>query len=147
MREACARFRRCAPIGAVTRAMSGLAAPVPINNQSLYRARKRGCLPCWTDQTPPLLWQLVGTRRLRRHVHSYTYWRPPAHRPFAAWPLVGQIVTTVGLTVLTQAGMKMWASSAIWVLSNPVTNSSSGTFSPTLADHDGHCAMHMGIDP
>lgn len=39
---------------------------------------------------------------------TYRYWRPPAGRPYVAWPLVGQIVTTVGLSVLTPAGMEMW---------------------------------------
>jgi hypothetical protein len=33
--------------------------------------------------------------------------RPPT-RPYVAWPLVGQIAATVGLTVLEQAGMAMW---------------------------------------
>ena len=96
------------PIGAVTRALRALAAPVPTHGQVLYRARKRGRLPCCPGQTPPLLWQLVGTRQLRRHAHSYRYWRPAAHRPYVAWPLVGQIAATVGLTVLAQAGMEMW---------------------------------------
>lgn len=96
------------PIGAITRAMRALAAPLPTNKQALYRARNRGQLPCCPDQAPPLLWQLAGTERLRRHAHSYRYWRPPGHRPYAAWPLVGQIAMTVGLAVLTQAGMEMW---------------------------------------
>jgi hypothetical protein len=52
--------------------------------------------------------QLVGTRQLRRYAHNYRYWRPAARRPYVAWPLVGQIAATVGLTVLEQAGMAMW---------------------------------------
>jgi TniQ len=96
------------PIGAVTRAMRALAAPLPTNKQVLYRARKRGRLPYCPDQAPPLLWQLIGTRQLRRHAHSYRYWRPPAQRPYVVWPLVGQIAATVGLTVLEQAGTAMW---------------------------------------
>ena len=95
-------------ISAVTRAMRALAAPVPTNKQVLYRARKRGRLPDCPGRTPPLLWQLVGTRQFRRHAHNYRYWRPPAHRPYAAWPLVGRIAATVGLIVLDQAGMEMW---------------------------------------
>jgi hypothetical protein len=59
-------------------------------------------------QTPPLLWQLVGTKQLCRHAHNYRYWRPPAHRPYVAWFRVGQIAATVGLTVLEQAGLEMW---------------------------------------
>jgi hypothetical protein len=35
--------------------------------------------------------------------------REVAHRPYVAWPLVGQIAATVGLTVLEQTGMAMWA--------------------------------------
>lgn len=96
------------PIGAATRAMKALAAPVPTNKKALYHARNRGRLPCWSSRTPPLLWQLVGTGQLRRHANSYRYWRPPVDRPYAAWPLVGQIAATVGLTVLEQAGMAMW---------------------------------------
>jgi len=92
------------PIGAVTRAMRALAAPLPTNKQAFYRARKRGCLPAFPDQVPPLQWQLVGIRQLRRHAHSYRSWRPPSHRPYVAWPLIGQIAATVGLTVLEQAG-------------------------------------------
>jgi hypothetical protein len=96
------------PFAAVTRALRALAAPLPTNKQALYHARKRGRLPCYPDPALPLLWQLVGTRQLRRHAHSYRYWRPPAHRPYVAWPLVGQIAAAVGLTVLEQAGMAMW---------------------------------------
>jgi len=96
------------PIGAVIRAMKALAAPLPTNPRVFYRARKRGHLLDFPDRTPPLLWQLVGTRQLRHHAHSYRYWRPPANRPYVAWPLVGQIVATVGLTVLEQAGLAMW---------------------------------------
>jgi TniQ len=96
------------PISAVTRAMKALAAPLPTNPRVFYRARKHGRLPDCPGRTPPLLWQLVGTKQLRRHAHSYRYWRPPTHRPYVAWPLVGQIAATVGLTVLEQAGMAMW---------------------------------------
>jgi hypothetical protein len=96
------------PIGAATRAMRALAAPLPTNARVFSRARKRGHLPDCPSGTPPLLWQLVGTRQLRRHAHSYRYWRPPANRPYVAWPPVGQIAATVGLTVLEQAGMAMW---------------------------------------
>ena len=96
------------PISAVTRALRALAAPLPTDPQVFYRARKRGRLPDDPGQTPPLLWQLVGTKQLRRHAHNYRYWRPPAHRPYVAWPLVGQIAATVGLTVLEQAGLEMW---------------------------------------
>ena len=108
----CDRLRRALdderPVGAVTRAMRALAAPIPTHGQVLYRARKRGRLPCYPDRSPPLLWQLVGTTQLRQYAHSYRYWRPPAHRPYVKWPLVGQIAATVGLTVLDQAGMEMW---------------------------------------
>ena len=92
----------------VKRAGKQRSFPVPTDNQVLYRARNRGRLPCCPGKTPPLLWQLVGTRQLRRHAQSYRYWRPPVDRPYAAWPLVGQIATTVGLTVLAQAGMATW---------------------------------------
>jgi hypothetical protein len=88
--------------------MRALAAPLPTAPRAFYRARKRGRLPDYHGQTPPLLWQLVGTKQLRRHAHNYRYWRPPAHRPYAAWPLVGQIAATVGWTVLEQASLEIW---------------------------------------
>jgi hypothetical protein len=78
------------------------------NPQVFCRARKRGRLRDDPGQTPPLLWQLVGTKPLRRHAHNYRYWRPSVHRPYVAWPLVGQIAANVGLTVLEQAGLEMW---------------------------------------
>ena len=49
-----------------------------------------------------------GAKRLRRHAHSYRYWRPPGRSRYAAWPLARQIAATRGLTVLTQASMAMW---------------------------------------
>jgi hypothetical protein len=101
-------FENRRPVGAVTRAMRALAAPVPTNNQVRYIARKRGRLPCCPEGTPPLLWQLTGTRQLRRLMHGYRYWRPPGTRPYAAWPPAGQIAAAVGLTVLAAAGMAMW---------------------------------------
>jgi hypothetical protein len=57
---------------------------------------------------PPLPWQLAGTRKLRRLMHSYQYWRPPDARPYAAWSPAGQIAATVGLTILADAGRAMW---------------------------------------
>ena len=62
----------------------------------------------YPSQTPPLLWQLVGTKQLRRHAHNNRFWRPPAHQPNVARPLVGPIAATVGLTVLEQADLEMW---------------------------------------
>ena len=116
------------PIGAVTRAMKALAAPVPTNKRARYIARNRGGLPCCPDRAPPLLWQLAGTRKLRRLMHSYQYWRPPDARPYAAWSPPGrQVAATVGLTVLAAAGMAMWAFSLTSGLSGTVTNSWSGT--------------------
>lgn len=96
------------PVGAVTRAMKALAAPVPTDKQARYIARNRGRLPTGSDREPPLLWQLAGTKKLRRLMHGYEYWRPPNGRPYAAWPPAGQIAATVGLTVLAAAGMAMW---------------------------------------
>ena len=96
------------PVGAVTRAMKALAAPVPMDKQARYVARNRGRLPCGPDRVPPLLWQLAGTRKLRRLMHGYQCWRPPDARPYAAWPPAGQIAATMGLTVLAAAGMAMW---------------------------------------
>lgn len=96
------------PIGAATRAMRALAAPVPTDNRALYIARKRGRLPACPERTPPLLWQLTGTRRLRRLMDGYQYWRPPDGRPYAAWPPAGQVAATVGLAVLAAAGTAMW---------------------------------------
>jgi hypothetical protein len=101
-------FETGRPIGAVTRAMRALAAPVPTNNRILYKARKRGRLPYCPERVPPLLWQLTGTHKLRRLMHGYQYWRPPDGRPYAAWPPAGQIAATVGLTALSAAGMAMW---------------------------------------
>ena len=101
-------FETGRPVGAVTRAMRALAAPVPIDKRTLYKARKRGRLPYCPDRVPPLLWQLAGTRKLRRLMHGYQYWRPPDGRPYAAWPPAGQVAATVGLTVLTAADMAMW---------------------------------------
>jgi hypothetical protein len=97
------------PVGAVTRAMRALAAPVPTDKRVRYLARNRGHLPYCPGNTPPLLWQLVGTRQLRRHTHEYRSWRPPAARAFAEWPPVGRIAATVGLSVLAQADMAMWS--------------------------------------
>lgn len=96
------------PLGAVMRAMKALAAPVPTKKQVRYIARNRRRLPIDAGGTPPLLWQLVGMRPLRGHAHNYRNWRPPASRPYAAWPPAGQILATAGLNVLTQAGMAMW---------------------------------------
>jgi hypothetical protein len=96
------------PIGAVTRAMKALGARVPTDKQLRYTARNRGRLPSCSDRTPPLLWQLAGTRHLRRLMQGYRYWRPPDTRPYATWPPAGQIAATVGLTVLAAAGMAMW---------------------------------------
>lgn len=62
---------------------------------------------CWRDQSLPPLWQLVGTTRVRRFVHSHRYWRSPARCPYAAWTLVGQIVTTVGPTSLAEVRFEM----------------------------------------
>jgi hypothetical protein len=101
-------FETGRPVGAVTRAMKALAAPVPIDKRARYIARNRGCLPCGPDRGPPLLWQLAGTRKLRRLMHGYQGWRPPDARPYAAWPPAGQIAATMGLTVLAAAGMAMW---------------------------------------
>ena len=96
------------PVGAVTRAMRALAAPVPTNKRARYVARNRGRLPSCPDRVPPLLWQLAGTQKLRRLMHGYQYWRPPDGRPYATWPPAGQVAATVGLTVLAAAGMAMW---------------------------------------
>lgn len=96
------------PVGAVTRAMKALAAPVPIDTQARYVARNRGRLPCGPHRAPPLLWQLAGTRKLRRLMHGYQYWRPPDGRPYSSWPPAGQVAATVGLTVLSAAGLAMW---------------------------------------
>ena len=101
-------FESGRPVGAITRAMRALAAPVPTDNRGRYLARNRGRLPYCPTRAPPLLWQLAGTRNLRRLMHGYRYWRPPATRPYAAWPQAGQIAATVGLTVLSAAGMAMW---------------------------------------
>jgi len=101
-------FETGRPVGAVTRAMKALAAPVPTDKRARYIARNRGRLPCGQDRVPPLLWQLAGTRKLRRLMHGYQYWRPPDGRPYAAWPPAGQVAATVGLTVLAAAGMAMW---------------------------------------
>jgi hypothetical protein len=101
-------FETGRPIGAVTRAMRALAAPVPTDNRALYIARKRGRLPHCPERTPPLLWQLTGTRKLRRLMDGYQYWRPPDGRPYATWPPAGQVAATLGLTVLAAAGMAMW---------------------------------------
>jgi hypothetical protein len=89
-------------------ALNTLAAPLPTDARAFYRQRRRGRLPDYPGQTPPLLWQLAGTKQLRRCGHNYSYWRPPAHRPYVAWPLVGQIAATVGLTVLERASPEMW---------------------------------------
>ena len=59
-------FETGRPIGAVTRAMRALAAPVPTDNRALHTARKRGRLPYCPKRAPPLLWQLTGTQKLRR---------------------------------------------------------------------------------
>jgi TniQ len=101
-------FETGRPVGAVTRAMKALAAPVPTGKQARYIARNRGRLPYGPDRSPPLLWQLAGTKKLRRLMHGYEYWRPPDGRPYAAWPPAGQVAATVGLTVLAAAGMAMW---------------------------------------
>ena len=101
-------FETGRPVGAVTRAMKALAAPVPTDKQARYIARNRGRLPYCPDRAPPLLWQLAGTQKLRRLMHGYQYWRPPDGRPYAAWPPAGQVAATVGLTVLAAAGMAMW---------------------------------------
>jgi hypothetical protein len=101
-------FETGRPVGAVTRAMKALAAPVPTDKRARYIARNRGRLPCGPDRVPPLLWQLAGTRKLRRLMHGYQYWRPPDGRPYAAWPPAGQVAATVGLTVLAAAGMARW---------------------------------------
>ena len=101
-------FETGRPVGAITRAMKALAAPVPTDKRARYIARNRGRLPCGPDRVPPLLWQLAGTRKLRRLMHGYQYWRPPDGRPYAAWPPAGQVAATVGLTVLAAAGMAMW---------------------------------------
>lgn len=95
-------------VGAVTRAMRALAAPVPTDKRALYKARKRGRLPYCSDRVPPLLWQLAGTRKLRRLMHGYQYWRPPDGRPYAAWPPAGKVAATVGLTVLAATDMALW---------------------------------------
>jgi hypothetical protein len=101
-------FETGRPVGAATRAMRALAAPVPTNKRARYVARNRGRLPCCPDRVPPLLWQLAGTQKLRRLMHGYQYWRPPDGRPHAAWPPAGQVAATVGLTVLAAAGIAMW---------------------------------------
>ncbi len=64
-----------------TRAMRALAAPLPVDKRVRYLARNRGRLPFSPGRTPPLLWQLSDTKRLRRHTHEYRNWRPPADRP------------------------------------------------------------------
>jgi hypothetical protein len=133
-------------IGAVTRAMRALAAPVPTNKQVLYRARNRGRLPCCPGLAPPLLWQLVGTRQLRRHAHNYRYWRPPAHRPYAAWPLVGQIATNVGLTALAQAGIAMWGLLKDLALVESRDELAIREILATSVDRARHYALHMEID-
>ena len=88
--------------------MRALAAPAPIDGRVRSIARKRGRMPICPDRTPPLLWQLAGTRQLRQLMHGYRYWQPPHARPYATWPLTGQIVVTVGLTVVVAAGIAMW---------------------------------------
>jgi hypothetical protein len=101
-------FEAGRPVGAVTRAMRALAAPVPTNNRVRYVARNRGRMPSCPHRVPPLLWQLAGTRNLRQLMQGYQYWRPPDARPYAAWPPAGQIAAMVGLAVLATAGMAMW---------------------------------------
>ena len=96
------------PIGAAIRAIKALAAPLPTNKNVRYIARSRGRLPSDPGRTPPLLWQLVATRQLRRHAHDYRNWRPSVSRPYAAWPPAGQVLATVGLNALAQAGIAMW---------------------------------------
>src|SRR5271165_6442936 len=73
-------FETGRPVGAITRAMKALAAPVPTDKRARYIARNRGRLPCGPDRVPPLLWQLAGTRKLRRLMHGYQCWRPPLRR-------------------------------------------------------------------
>jgi hypothetical protein len=101
-------FETGRPVAAVTRAMKALAAPVPMDKRARYIARNRGRLPCGPDRVPPLLWQLDGTRKLRRLMDGYQSWRPPDGRPYAVWPPAGQVAATMGLTVLAAAGMAMW---------------------------------------
>jgi hypothetical protein len=101
-------FETGRPVGAVSRAMRALAAPVPTDKRARYLARDRGRMPYCPNRVPPLLWQLAGTRNLRRLMHGCHYWRPPDARPYAPWPQAGQIAATVGLTVLVAAGMAMW---------------------------------------
>lgn len=101
-------FENGRPVSAAVRAMKALGAPIPTDKRVRYIARKRGRLPVCPDGTPPLLWQLTGTRQLRRLMHGYAYWGPPGTRPYAAWPPAGRIAATVGLTVLAAAGMAMW---------------------------------------
>jgi hypothetical protein len=100
-------FETGRPIAAVTRAMKALAAPVPLNKQARYIARNRGRLPCDAGRVPPLLWQLAGTRKLRRLMHGYQRWRPDG-RPYAVWPPAGQVSATTGVTVLAASGTAMW---------------------------------------
>ena len=101
-------FETGRPVAAVTRAMKALAVPVPMDKKARYTARNRGRLPCGPNRVPPLLWQLDGTRKLRRLMHGYQCWRPPDGRPYAVWPPAGQVAATMGLTVLAAAGMAMW---------------------------------------
>lgn len=96
------------PVSAATRAMRALAASLPVDKRVRYLARNRGRLPFSPGGTPPLLWQLSETRRLRRHTHEYRHWRPPADRPYAAWPAVGQMAATAGLNALARTGMETW---------------------------------------
>jgi hypothetical protein len=74
-------FENRRPVGAVTRAMRALAAPVPTNARVRYIARKRGRMPIGPDRTPPLLWHLAGTRQLRQLMHGYRYGGHLTHDP------------------------------------------------------------------
>lgn len=89
-------------MAAVSRGLRELSAPIPINRKARSVARRRGRLPDSVDCPPPLLWQLIDMARFRRLACDYGRWAPPCGRPFAAWPPVGQIATTLGLHALAQ---------------------------------------------
>lgn len=89
-------------MAAVSRGLRALAAPIPTKGKTRTVARRRGRLPESVDRPPPLLWQMIDMARFRRLAGDYGRWAPPCGRPFAAWPPVGQIATTLGLHALAQ---------------------------------------------
>jgi hypothetical protein len=143
-------FDDARPIGAITRAVRVLAAPLPTNRQTLYRARNRGHLPCCPAQTrrdrfygnwwgPSAFAAMhiatgIGDRWTTAHTRRGP-WSGKSQRP-SVWPFSHRPAGRCGV------------SSETWVLSTPVTNSLSKRFSPGPADQRaGHCGVYMRIDP